>query len=67
MTAAPKELARRGLSDGADRLGRQLRDGGQQGQSEDLGQTQLEEGISESARRLNRGGEQLLRKAKRSI
>ncbi len=67
VTAAPKELARRGLSDGADRLGRQLRDGGQQGQSEDLGQTQLEEGISESARRLNRGGEQLLRKAKRSI
>ena len=67
MTAAPKELARRGLSDGADRLGRQLRDGGQQGQSEDLGQTQLEDGISESARRLNRGGEQLLRKAKRSI
>ena len=38
VTAAPKELARRGLSDGADRLGRQLRDGGQQGQSEDLGQ-----------------------------
>lgn len=67
MTAAPKELARRGLSDGVDRLGRQLRDGGQRGQSEDLGQTQLEEGISESARRLNRGGEQLLRKAKRSI
>lgn len=67
MTAAPKELARRGLSDGADWLGRQLRDGGQQGQSEDLGQTQLEDGISESARRLNRGGEQLLRKAKRSI
>ena len=67
VTAAPKELARRGLSDGMDRLGRQLREGGQQGQSEDLGQTQLEEGIFESAQRLNRGGEQLLRKAKRSI
>lgn len=67
MTAAPKELARRGLSDGVDRLGRQLRDGGQQGQSEDLGQTQLEEGISESARRLSRGGEQLLRKAKKGM
>ena len=50
-----------------DRLGRQLREGGQQGQSEDLGQTQLEEGISRSAQGLSRGGEQLLRKAKKGM
>lgn len=50
-----------------DRLDRQLRDGGQQGQSEDLGQTQLEEGISGTARGLSHGGEQLLRKAKKGM
>lgn len=64
VKAAPKELVRRGLSSGADRLRDQLRDGGRQDQREDLGQTQLEDGIHQGARCLEQGGQRLLQKTK---
>lgn len=65
VKAAPKELTRRGLSEGADRLRVQLRDAAQHGQRDDMGQNQLEDNTVNGIRHLEHGGEHLLQKAKK--
>ena len=68
VQSAPKELLRRGLSDGTERLRGQLRDTAQRGQRDDYGGDQIEDTVVGGARRMERGAERgvesLLKKRK---
>ncbi len=50
--AIPKEIIRRGLEDGTERLRTQLRDAAQDGQQDEYGGGQLEDAIAEVSRRM---------------
>ena len=62
VKAAPKELLRRGLSDGTQRLRGQLRDTAQRGQRDDYGGDQIEDAAWKGGRWGKRGIEKLLKK-----
>ena len=64
VKAAPKELLRRGLSDGTQRLRGQLRDTAQRGQRDDYGGDQIEDAAWRGGRWGERSIEKLLRKKK---
>jgi len=66
IKAAPKELVRRGLDDGTERLRGQLRDTAQHGRADDYGGDQIEDTAAGGARRVERGMESLLKKRKNS-
>ena len=66
VKAAPKELLRRGLSDGTQRLRGQLRDTAQRGQRDDYGGDQIEDTAWRGGRWGERGIEKLLKKVSRS-
>ena len=70
VKSAPKELVRRGLDDGAERLRGQLRDTAQRGQANDYGGDRIEDTAAGGARRAERGAERgieaLLKKKKKS-
>lgn len=66
IKAAPKELVRRGLDDGTERLRGQLRDSAQHGRADDYGGDQIEDTAAGGARRVERGMESLLKKRKNS-
>lgn len=63
VKAAPKEMLRRGLSDGTQRLRGQLRDTAQRGQRDDYGD-QIEDAAWRGGRWGERGIEKLLKKKK---
>ena len=64
VKAAPKELVRRGLDDGTERLRGQLRETAQRGQASDYGGDQIEDTAVGGVRRTERGIEYLLKKKK---
>ena len=68
VKSTPKELVRRGLDDGTERLRGQLRDTAQRGQADDYGGDQIEDPAASGARRAERGAERgienLLKKKK---
>ena len=64
VKAAPKELVRRGLDDGTERLRGQLRDTAQRGQRDDYGGDQIEDAAWKGGRWGERGIEKLLKKKK---
>ena len=64
VKAAPKELLRRGLFDGTQRLRGQLRETAQQGQRDDYGSDQIEDAAWRGGRWGERGIEKLLKKKK---
>lgn len=64
VKAAPKELVRRGLDDGTERLRGQLRETAQHGQADDYGGDRIEDTTVSGARRAERGIENLLKKKK---
>lgn len=64
VKAAPKELLRRGLLDGTQRLRGQLRDTAQRGQQDGYGGEQLEDAVWRGGRWGERGIEKLLKKKK---
>ena len=64
VKAAPKELLRRGLDDGTQRLRGQLRDTAQRGQRDGYGGDQIEDAAWRGARWGERGIEKLLKKKK---
>ena len=70
VKSAPKELVRRGLDDGTERLRGQLRDTAQRGQANDYGGDRIEDTAAGGARRAERGAERgieaLLKKKKKS-
>lgn len=66
IKTAPKELVRRGLDDGTERLRGQLRDTVQHGRADDYGGDQIEDTAVGGARRVERGMESLLKKRKNS-
>lgn len=66
VKAAPKELLRRGLSDGTQRLRGQLRDTAQRGQRDGYGGDQIEDAAWKGGRWGERGIEKLLKK-KRNV
>ena len=61
VKSAPKELIRRGLEDGTERLRLQFRDAAQQGQTDGYGGDQVEDAAAGSARQIERGVENLLK------
>lgn len=61
VKTAPKELVRRGLDDGTERLRGQLRDTAQRGQTDDYGGDRIEDTAAGGARRAERGAENLLK------
>lgn len=61
VKTAPKELVRRGLDDGTERLRGQLRDTAQRGQTDDYGGDRIEDTAAGGARRAQRGAENLLK------
>lgn len=61
VKTAPKELVRRGLEDGTERLRGQLRDAAQRGQTDDYGGDRIEDTAAGGARRAERGVESLLK------
>ena len=64
VKAAPKELLRRGLDDGTERLRGQLRDTAQRGQRDGYGGDQIEDAAWRGSRWGERGIEKLLKKKK---
>ena len=64
VKAAPKELVRRGLDDGTERLRGQLRETAQRGQASDYGGDRIEDTAVDVTRRTERGIETLLKKKK---
>lgn len=64
VKAAPKELLRRGLLDGTQRLHGQLRDTAQRGQRDGYGDDQIEDAAWRGGRWGERGIEKLLKKKK---
>lgn len=64
VKAAPKELLRRGLDDGTERLRGQLRDTAQRGQRDGYGGDQIEDAAWRGGRWGERGIEKLLKKKK---
>ena len=64
VKATPKELVRRGLDDGTERLRGQLRETAQRGQASDYGGDRIEDTAVGGARRTERGIEYLLKKKK---
>ena len=65
VKVVPKELVRRGLDDGTERLRGQLRETAQRGQASDYGGDRIEDTAVGGARRAGRGVEALLKKKKR--
>ena len=66
VKSAPKELVRRGLDDGTERLRGQLRDAAQRGQTDDYGGDRIEDAAVSGARRTERGIEALLKQRKKA-
>ena len=66
VKAAPKELARRTLTDGSERLRTQLRDTAQHGQRDEYGGDRVEDTATGSVRRMERGAAKLIKERKRS-
>lgn len=64
VKAAPKELVRRGLDDGTERLRGQLRETAQRGQASDYGGDRIEDTAARGAYQARRGVEALLKKKK---
>ena len=64
VKAAPKELVRRGLDDGTERLRGQLRETAQRGQASDYGGDRIEDAAARGAYQARRGIESLLKKKK---
>ena len=62
--AAPKQLIRRGLDDGTERLRGQLRETTQRGQASDYGGDRIEDAAARGAYQARRGVETLLKKKK---
>jgi len=62
--AAPKQLIRRGLDDGTERLRGQLRETAQRGQASDYGGDRIEDAAARGAYQVRRGVEALLKKKK---
>ena len=62
--AAPKQLIRRGLDDGTERLRGQFREAAQRGQASDYGGDRLEDAAVRGAYQARRGVEALLKKKK---
>ena len=60
--SAPRQLLRRGLDDGTERLRGQFRDTSQREQRDDYGGDQIEDAAWSGARRAERGIEKLLKK-----
>ena len=60
----PKELVRRGLDDGTERLRGQLRETAQRGQASDYGGDRIEDTAARGAYQARRGVEFLLKKKK---
>lgn len=58
---APKELVRRGMEDGTERLRSQLRDTAQNGQQDEYGGDQIEDTAAGSLRRMERGAGKLIK------
>ena len=58
---APKELVRRGMEDGTERLRSQLRDTTQNGQQDEYGGDRIEDTAAGSLRRMERGAEKLIK------
>lgn len=57
----PKELMRRGMEDGTERLRSQLRDTAQNGQQDEYGGDRIEDTAAGSLRRMERGAEKLIK------
>ena len=62
VKSAPKELIRRGLEDGTERLRLQFRDAAQQGQTDGYGGDQIGDAASGGARQVERGIKNLLKR-----
>ena len=62
--AIPKEIIRRGLEDGMERLRTQLRDAAQDGQQDEYGGDQLEDAVAEVSRRMVHSAAILLKQRK---
>ena len=62
VASAPKQLLRRGLDDGTERLRGQFRDASQRGQRDDYGGDQIEDAAWGGTRRAERSAEKLLKK-----
>ena len=62
VKATPKELVRRGLDDGTERLRGQFREAAQRGQASDYGGDRIEDAAADGVRRTMRGMETLLKK-----
>ena len=62
MKSAPKELIRRGLDDGSERLRGQLRDTAQHGQRDDYGGDQIEDTAAAGSRQAERTAGRLLKR-----
>lgn len=62
VRSAPKELIRRGLEDGTERLRLQFRDAAQQGQTDGYGGDRIEDAASGGARQAERGVKNLLKR-----
>lgn len=60
--SAPKQLLRRGLDDGTERLRGQFREASQRGQRDDYGGDQIEDAAWDGSRRAERSAEKLLKK-----
>ena len=60
--AVPKEVVRRGLDDGTERLRTQLRDAAQDGRSDEYGGDRIEDAAASGLRRTEHGAERLLKK-----
>lgn len=58
---APKELVRRGMENGTERLRSQLRDTAQNGQQDEYGGDQIEDTAAGSLRRMERGAGKLIK------
>lgn len=58
---APKELVRRGMEDGTERLRSQLRDTSQNGQQDEYGGDRIEDTAAGSLRRMERGAEKFIK------
>ena len=66
VKSAPKELIRRGLDDGTERLRGQLRDVAQHGQRDDFGGDQLGDAEVSGVKQAEQLAERLLRKRKKA-
>ena len=64
IKAIPKELVRRGLDDGTERLRGQFRETAQCGQASDYGGDQIEDAAAHGVYQARRGAESLLKKKK---